>query len=96
MLNNKQKKYLRALANSQEAWFQIGKDGIGIKMVESISDALTAHELVKIKLLKTCALTPNDAAIELAASTGSDVVQIIGRTVILYRRSKKKLIQLPK
>lgn len=96
MLTNKQKKYLKGLANQKEAIFQIGKDGINNDQIISINDALVAHELIKIKLLKTCPITVNEAAIEISAMTHSEVVQIIGRTLILYRRNKKGAIVLPK
>jgi len=96
MLTNKQKRDLKGLANQKEAYFQIGKDGISYQQIQSINDALLAHELIKIKLLKTSPLTVNEAAIEMAASTHSEIVQIIGRVIVLYRRSKKGVISLPK
>lgn len=89
MLTGKQKSELRGLAQTRKALFQIGKDAISENMIKTVIDSLEAHELVKINLLKTCALSANEAAIELSAQTHSDVVQVIGRTFILYRKSKK-------
>ncbi len=96
MLTNPQKRYLKGLANTQSAWFQIGKEGIKPAQLNSISDALLAHELVKIKLLKSCELALNAAAIEVARQTHSEIVQLIGRTMILYRASPARKISLPR
>lgn len=89
MINNKQKSELRAMAQTRRPLFQIGKDGISENMVRTVLDSLEAHELVKFSLLKTCACSVNEAAIELSAATHSEVVQVIGRTFTLYRKSKK-------
>lgn len=94
MLNGKQKSELRALAQTRKPLFQIGKDAISENLIKTISDSLEAHELVKISLLKTCAITANEAAITISAETQSEVVQIIGRTFTLYRRSKKNKLGL--
>ncbi|MGB4985086.1 MAG: YhbY family RNA-binding protein [Erysipelotrichaceae bacterium] len=96
MLNNRQKAQLKALGNSLRPIFQIGKDNINHNIIIGLDQALEAHELVKVSLLKTTLVTPNEAAIELSAQLHCEVVQIIGRTVILYKPSKKKLITLVK
>ena len=62
MLTNKQKKTLRAMAQSQRAIMQVGKDGLGSNSVKTLADAFEAHELVKITLLKTCPIDVNEAA----------------------------------
>ena len=51
MLNSKQKKFLRSEAHSLKPIFQVGKDGVGEKQINSINDALKAKELIKVKLL---------------------------------------------
>ena len=94
MLTSKQKQELRAMAQKKRALFQIGKDAISENMIKTISDSLEAHELVKISLLKTCAISVNEAAIEMGAATHSEIVQIIGRTFVLYRRSKKNKLEM--
>ncbi len=97
MLTNKQKAYLKGLGNSLSTIGQIGKDGITYNVVESIDNALEARELVKINVLKTCKLEMNEAAIEIAAETHSEVVQVIGRVIILWRQNRKKgKIELPR
>ena len=96
MLNNKQKSYLRSLANSLKAVVIVGKDGLSDTVLESLDVSLEAHELVKVSLLKTCALSVKEAAIELAVGTKSEIIQTIGRTIVLYRRSKEVKIELPR
>ena len=60
--------------------------------MKTVHDSLEAHELVKLNLLKTCALSVNEAAVELSAATHSEIVQVIGRTFTLYRKSKKNIL----
>ncbi len=94
MLSTKQKSYLRKLAHTRKALFQIGKDDIGNNLIKTVDDSLTAHELVKISLLKTCSFSVEEAAIHLASATHSEIVQTIGRTFVLYRRSSKNRLEL--
>ena len=97
MLTGKQKQFLRALANSRRPLFQVGKDGVTANVINTVSDSLEAHELIKISVLKTCGEDVRDVALDLSAGTRSQIVQIIGRTVILYRESRdKKRIELPR
>ncbi len=67
----------------------MGKDAISENLIKTISDSLEAHELVKVSLLKTCAITANEAAVTISAETHSEMVQVIGRTFTLYRRARK-------
>ncbi|MEG0275243.1 YhbY family RNA-binding protein [Amedibacillus sp. YH-ame10] len=94
MLTGKQKSYLRGIAQTRNALFQMGKDALSENLVKTISDSLEAHELVKVSLLKTCGISANEAAIEVSAATHSEIVQIIGRTFVLYRKSKKNKLEL--
>lgn len=64
----------------------VGKDDLSDSVVGAIDDALTIHELVKVKLLQSCSLDKNEAALVMAKRTGSDLVQRIGRTALLYRQ----------
>ena len=94
-MTSKQRAYLRGLANGLDAIIQIGKDGLGDALVKTVSDALEARELIKLTVLETSEYTPKEAAEELAAATGADVVTVIGRKIVLYRESKtKKKIEL--
>ena len=94
MLDAKDKKKLRKEAQDRRSLFQIGKDGIGDKLIDTLEDSLRAHELVKLNLLKSAPLTTAEAAENLAQETGSEIVHIIGHTFVLYRRSKKNLMGL--
>lgn len=99
MITTKQRAYLRSLANSIEPITQIGKFGIGDTVVETVSKALEAHELVKLTILETCPETPKEAMVSLCEALGCEAVQVIGRKVVIYRRSSKQenqKIVLPK
>ena len=95
MLTGKQKRYLRGIGHNLNAIFQIGKDGVHQSQVDSIDDALTAHELIKVKILESCMQSKNEIAIELSMRTKADVVQILGRTILLYKTRKKEIYRLP-
>ena len=95
MLTGKQKRYLRGIGHNLNAIFQIGKDGVHQSQVDSIDDALTAHELIKVKILESCMQSKNEIAIELSMRTKADVVQILDRTILLYRPSEKEIYRLP-
>lgn len=95
MLTGKQKRYLRSIAHSMTATFRVGKDGVSDNMIEGIIQGLKANEMVKIKVLDNCMEDLNQVALDLSAGTKSDIVQIIGHTIILYRPSKKEIYKLP-
>ena len=94
MLNAQDKKILRAQVQQYRSLFQIGKDGISDNLIATLDDSLRAHELVKLTLLKTAPLSTAEAAAMLAQATDSELVHSIGRTFVLYRRSKKNLMGL--
>ncbi len=89
MLNSKQRAVLRSEAARLDAIFQIGKGGIGEQAVKSIADALEAKELIKISVLDNSDCDSRDAAEEIAKLTASEVVCVIGRKIVLYKRSDK-------
>ena len=95
MLTSKQKSYLRSLAQTEPALFQIGKDGLSDNLIQTVDDALRTHELVKIKLLKTVSDDVDEIIFDLAMNTKSEVVQKIGRVFVLYRKAKEPKIILP-
>ena len=84
-MTSKQRAYLRGLANSLEAIVHVGKGGMADTIVKQADDALTARELIKGKVLETAPETAREAAEALAVATDSQVVQVIGRTFVLYR-----------
>jgi len=95
MLTGKQKRYLRSEAHHMNAIFQVGKDGVSHNQVKGVLDALEAQELIKVKLLDTCPDDVNTVALELSVQTKSEVVQIVGHTIVLYKSSQKGLYKLP-
>jgi len=96
LLNSKQRAYLKKLANTIDPIFQVGKNGINPEITKAIADALEARELIKITILKNCFDDPKEIGQVLSERTKSDVVQIIGRKIILYKQSKEKpTIELP-
>ena len=94
MLTVKQKVALRSMAMTIKPIYQIGKDGITENLVEGISLALEAHELIKISVLKTVMAPLKEIAYDITSATNSELIQVIGRQIILYRRSKKQLIKI--
>jgi RNA-binding protein len=95
MLIGKQKRQLRGLANKLKALFQVGKEGVSYNLFNTISDALEVHELVKISVLKNCPTDVREIAFDISSNTNSEIVQIIGRTIVIYRESEKnKKIEL--
>lgn len=96
MLTGKQKGYLRSMGNVLEPVIQIGKGGIGDNLVKQTEDTLEARELIKGRVLTNCLEVPKEIATELAVASGSELVQVIGRNFLLYRRAKEKpVIELP-
>ncbi len=89
MLTSKQRAYLRGLANPIDTIFQVGKGGVGDAMVKSISDALEARELIKLKVLDNSDYSAREAANEIAELVGADVVSVLGKKFVLYRESKE-------
>ncbi|MEE1144316.1 MAG: ribosome assembly RNA-binding protein YhbY [Acutalibacteraceae bacterium] len=89
-MTSKQRAYLRSLASNIDAIIQIGKDGIGENLIIQVDGALKKRELIKITVLETSPESAKDAAIALADATKSDVVQVIGRKIVLFRRNPQE------
>ncbi|HIY56269.1 MAG TPA: ribosome assembly RNA-binding protein YhbY [Candidatus Dorea merdavium] len=96
-MTTKQRAYLKSLAMTMEPIFQVGKNSITPELVGAVSEALAARELIKISVLKNCADDPKELAQILAERTRSQVVQVIGKKIVLYKegKDKNKKIQLP-
>lgn len=87
MITSKERAYLRGLANNIPAIMQIGKGGIGDNLIKTVSDALEARELIKLTVLENSMESPREVANALAEATGSDVVAVVGKKIVLYRES---------
>lgn len=98
-LTSSERAYLRSLANTLDAIFQIGKGGINENFIKQIDDVLEVRELIKISLLETSEYTVKEAADIICKETGAQSVQMIGRKLVLYREASekdKRKITLPK
>lgn len=96
-MTTKQRAYLKGLAMTIDPIYQVGKSSITPEFTTGINEALEARELIKISVLKNCMDDPREIAQILAERTKSEVVQVIGKKIVLYRESKdKKKIELPK
>ncbi len=93
MFTSKQRAHLRSLASTIKPVMQVGKDGIGENLVNSLSEALEARELIKVTLLPASGEEGDNLAENLAELLGAEVVAVIGRKAILYRRSSRKDFQ---
>jgi RNA-binding protein len=87
-MTSKQRAHWRAQANKIEATMQIGKLGVTPEAVTALDEMLTARELVKLTVLPSCDTSPMDAAEMLSGRTRSQVVQVIGKKIVLYREAK--------
>ncbi len=76
--------------------FQIGKAGITPELTKGVSEAIAKRELVKISVLKNCFEDPGELAQTLSERTKSQVVQVIGKKIVLYKESEDKIITLPR
>lgn len=89
-MTSKQRAYLRGLANKIEPIFQVGKGGLTDNLITQLSDALEARELIKINVLKTAPDYARDLANEIAENTNSEVVQVVGNKITLFRQRREK------
>lgn len=96
MLTGKQKRFLRSMAHNLQPIFQVGKGGTNEQMITQISEALERRELIKISVLNNNLDDPKEIAEELASGARAELVQLIGRTIVLYKESREyKQIELP-
>ncbi|PNU19069.1 ribosome assembly RNA-binding protein YhbY [Geothermobacter hydrogeniphilus] len=95
-LTGKQRRFLRGLGHHLQPVVMIGKDELTAALEASVDEALTAHELIKLKLQEGCLLDRKEVAERLASRTSSAVAQILGRTILLYRPADEPTITLPR
>lgn len=96
-MTTKQRAYLKGLAMNIEPIMQIGKLQVTPEYTKSVDEAIEKRELIKISVLQNCEGDINEMARTLAERTHSEVVQVIGKKIILYRKSKENpKIELPR
>lgn len=98
-LTNNQKKFLRGIGHNLSPLVYIGKEGLADSVIEAVDSALNSHELIKVKIVTTSSTHKNEAAEVVPQRTGSSLVQLIGKTLLIYRenpkRKKEARIKLP-
>lgn len=92
-LRGKQKRFLRSKAHHLQPIFQIGKGGINSAMIVQIEEALEKRELIKVSLLQNTDEVAEEAAQVLEKEIDCEIVQIIGRVIVLYKPSTKEKYQ---
>jgi len=99
VLNSSQKKFLKGLGHSLSPVISIGKEGLGEKIIKATELELSRHELIKVKIGKSSPAAKQETAEYLLHHTKSSLVQIIGNTILLYKKNpnmeKEKQIRLP-
>lgn len=98
-MTSKQRAYLKGLAMTEDPVLQIGKSSVTPEVTAAVDEALEARELVKLSVLKNCMDDGRSMADVLAERTHSEVVQVIGRKIVLYKPAKdekKRKIVLPR
>ena len=95
-LTGKQKSFLRGLGQKLEPVVMVGKEGVTPTVVQSAREAIKKRELIKVRVLQNCMDEPEDAITVLAERADVNVVQVIGRKGLLYKRNfEKTKIELP-
>lgn len=85
-MTSKERAALRGQANTIDPLFQIGKGGLSDTLIKQVVDALNKRELIKLKvLLESSPVTPREAADEIASQTDSEVVQVVGGSMVFYK-----------
>jgi len=97
-MTTKQRAYLKGLAMNLDPIFQVGKSSVTPELTAAVAEALEARELIKLSILKNCLDDGRAIAEVLAERTHSEVVQVIGKKIVLYKQAKdekKRKIVLP-
>lgn len=96
-MTSKQRAYLMSLASNLNPIFQVGKASLTPELTNAIGEAFHNNELIKVAVLKNCFDDPRAIADTVAERTHSQVVQVIGKKIVLYKPNKDKpKIELPR
>lgn len=90
MLTQDQKKQLKALAAKETVKYQIGKNEINDKVIEMLSKALTARELIKIDVMRSVEEPIMEIALDLSSKLHAEIVQVVGKVIVLYKKNPEK------
>ncbi len=95
-MTSKQRAYLKGLAMTIDPVINVGKGSVTPELISAIDEAIQKRELVKIGVLKNCLDDPKEIANVIAERTKSQVVQVIGKKIVLYKRNNQNpKIELP-
>jgi len=95
-LTGKQKSFLRSMGQKLEPVVMMGKEGVTPTVVQAAQEAIKKRELIKVRVLQNCMEEPEDAITMLAERADVNLVQIIGRNGLLFKRNyDKPKIELP-
>lgn len=89
-LRGKQKRFLRVQANHLQPIFAVGKEGLTQNWVDQLDGALDRRELIKVNILQNSDVTPKEVQHFIESQTEIQVVQIIGRVLVLFKVSANK------
>ncbi len=89
-MNTKERAYLKGLAMNLDIVLSLGKSSLTPEFTQAVNEAITKRELIKINVLKNCMDDPRVLADTLAERTHSEVVQVIGRKIVLFKRNQEK------
>ena len=89
-LSSKQIRKLRSLGMTEEAVVMIGKEGVSPAVVASAREAIKKRELIKVRVLQNAPEEPADAITMLAERADANLVQVIGRNGLLFKRNFDK------
>ena len=89
MLTQSQKKQLKALIVQDKTKYQVGKSEVTNALLDMLDKALTARELIKIEVLKSATTPVMELTLDLSSKLHADVVQVVGRVIVLFRRNKE-------
>ena len=89
MLTSNEKRQLKAIASTLDTKYQVGKNEISDTVVAMLDKALTARELIKIDVMKSVVVPIMELALDLSSKLNAEIVQVVGRVIVLYRFSKE-------
>lgn len=94
MLSSKQRALLRGFANDLPTILQVGKGGVTDTVYRQADEALSARELIKLRVLENAPVDAREAAGQIAGRLSADVVQVIGTRAILFRQNKESKFKI--
>lgn len=89
MLTANEKRQLKAFASTIDTKYQVGKNEISDNLIAMLDKALTARELIKIDVMKSVAVPIMELALDLSSRLNAEIVQVVGRVIVLYRLNKQ-------